>query len=193
MRIMKERYLFYIFFIVLLLGGCKCNTDQSACELYVYMGGDKIYQIYFNGKDSLETICGVMEKDKYRMLIYSRPLPKGENAFDSVYVKKMCRLSQKQAIKIATVLNLLNSKVVADTIEKGVKDVWHYALYLPKQTINLELVKNNDEDVNSLLELLIDNSPYYVNMASTMWYDQEIEEQIIRECGRHKLSLSPLD
>ena len=80
-----------------------------------------------------------------------------------------------------------------NTIGKGVRDLWYYALYLPKQTINMELVKNEDEDVNALLELLIDNSPYYVNMESTMWYDQEVEEQIIREYGKRKLSLSSLE
>lgn len=55
------------------------------------------------------------------------------------------------------------------------------------------MVKNENEDVNALLELLIDNSPYYINMESTMWYDQEHEEQLIREYGKHKLSLSPLE
>ena len=87
----------------------------------------------------------------------------------------------------------MNSKIVTDTLEKGVKDVWEYSLFLPKQTISLELVKNKDEDVNSLLTKLIDNSPYYVNMESTMWYDQEVEEQIIREYGKRKLSLSSLE
>ena len=32
-----------------------------------------------------------------------------------------------------------------------------------------------------------------VNMESTMWYDQEVEEQIIREYGKRKLSLSSLE
>ena len=114
-------------------------------------------------------------------------------AVKSNKIKEKCKLPHELAGKILDTVKRLNSKVVTDTLEKGVKDVWYYGLYLPKQTINMELVKNEDEDVNALLELLIDNSPYYVNMESTMWYDQEVEEQIIREYGKRKLSLSSWD
>lgn len=189
---MKKVYLFYMFFAALLFGGCKHDTAKTACELYVYMSSGKVYQISFNGKDSIETICGDMFKN-YGMLLYHRPLPKGEYAFDSIYVKEKCKLPHELAGKILETVKRLNSKVVADSMERGVRDLWFYALYLPKQTINMELVKNEDEDVNALLELLIDNSPYYVNMESTMWYDQEVEEQIIREYGKRKLSLSSLE
>lgn len=157
---MKKAYLFYMFFAALLFGGCKHDTTKTACELYVYMSSSKVYQISFNGKDSIETICGDMFKN-YNMLFYRRTLPKGENAFDTVYAKKKCKLSHKLAVKILYTMKRLNSKVIADSMEKEVRDLWCYALYLPKQTIKMELVKNKDEDVNTLLELLIDNSLLY--------------------------------
>ena len=189
---MKKVYLFYMFFATLLFGGCKHDTAKTACELYVYMSSGKVYQISFNGKDSIETICGDMFKN-YGMLHYHRPLPKGEYAFDSIYVKEKCKLPHELAGKILDTVKRLNSKIVTDTLEKGVKDVWEYSLFLPKQTISLELVKNKDEDVNSLLTKLIDNSPYYVNMECRIWFDQEYEDYLINKYGKRKLSLSSWD
>lgn len=102
-------------------------------------------------------------------------------------------MEKNQADSIVDVLKRLNSKIVTDTLEKGVKDVWEYSLFLPKQTISLELVKNKDEDVNSLLTKLIDNSPYYVNMEDRIWFDQEYEDYLIKKYGKRKLSLSSWD
>ena len=67
------------------------------------------------------------------------------------------------------------------------------AIFSPKQTISLELVKNKDEDINSLLAKLIDNSPYYVNMECRIWFDQEYEDYLIKKYGKRKLSLSSWD
>ena len=192
---MKTKYFFKILLITLLfsVNGCKDNPQELSCRLYVYGGFGKIYQIYFNGKDSIETKCGRMSVDNYDLLRYNPPLPQRKNVFDTVFVKKKCRLSQKLADEIRASMKRLNSKIVTDTLEKGVKDVWYYGLYLPKQTISLELVKNKDEDVNSLLTKLIDNSPYYVNMECRIWFDQEYEDYLINKYGKRKLSLSSWD
>lgn len=192
---MKTKYFLKILLITLLfsVNGCKDNPQELSCRLYVYGGFGKIYQIYFNGKDSIETKCGRMSVDNYDLLRYNPPLPQRKNVFDTVFVKKKCRLSQKLADEIRASMKRLNSKIVTDTLEKGVKDVWYYGLYLPKQTISLELVKNKDEDVNSLLTKLIDNSPYYVNMECRIWFDQEYEDYLIKKYGKRKLSLSSWD
>lgn len=192
---MKTKYFFKILLITLLfsVNGCKDNPQELSCRLYVYGGFGKIYQIYFNGKDSIETKCGRMSVDNYDLLRYNPPLPQRKNVFDTVFVKKKCRLSQKLADEIRASMKRLNSKIVTDTLEKGVKDVWYYGLYLPKQTISLELVKNKDEDVNSLLTKLIDNSPYYINMEDRIWFDQEYEDYLIKKYGKRKLSLSSWD
>lgn len=192
---MKTKDFFKILLITQLfsVNGCKDNPQELSCRLYVYGGFGKIYQIYFNGKDSIETKCGRMSVDNYDLLRYNPPLPQRKNVFDTVFVKKKCRLSQKLADEIRASMKRLNSKIVTDTLEKGVKDVWYYGLYLPKQTISLELVKNKDEDVNSLLTKLIDNSPYYVNMECRIWFDQEYEDYLIKKYGKRKLSLSSWD
>ena len=192
---MKTKYFFKILLITLLfsVNGCKDNPQELSCRLYVYGGFGKIYQINFNGKDSIETKCGRMSVDNYDLLRYNPPLPQRKNVFDTVFVKKKCRLSQKLADEIRASMKRLNSKIVTDTLEKGVKDVWYYGLYLPKQTISLELGKNKDEDVNALLEMLIDNSPYYVNMEDRIWFDQEYEDYLINKYGKRKLSLSSWD
>ena len=192
---MKTKDFFKILLITLLfsVNGCKDNPQELSCRLYVYGGFGKIYQIYFNGKDSIETKCGRMSVDNYDLLRYNPPLPQRKNVFDTVFVKKKCRLSQKLADEIRASMKRLNSKIVTDTLERGVKDVWYYGLYLPKQTISLELGKNKDEDVNALLEMLIDNSPYYVNMEGRIWFDQEYEDYLINKYGKRKLSLSSWD
>lgn len=192
---MKTKYFFKILLITLLfsVNGCKDNPQELSCRLYVYGGFGKIYQIYFNGKDSIETKCGRMSVGNYDLLRYNPPLPQRKNVFDTVFVKKKCRLSQKLADEIRASMKRLNSKIVTDTLERGVKDVWYYGLYLPKQTISLELGKNKDEDVNALLEMLIDNSPYYVNMEDRIWFDQEYEDYLINKYGKRKLSLSSWD
>lgn len=192
---MKTIFFFKILLITLLfsVNGCKDNPQELSCRLYVYGGFGKIYQINFNGKDSIETKCGRMSVDNYDLLRYNPPLPQRKNVFDTVFVKKKCRLSQKLADEIRASMKRLNSKIVTDTLERGVKDVWYYGLYLPKQTISLELGKNKDEDVNALLEMLIDNSPYYVNMEDRIWFDQEYEDYLINKYGKRKLSLSSWD
>ena len=192
---MKTKDFFKILLITQLfsVNGCKDNPQELSCRLYVYGGFGKIYQIYFNGKDSIETKCGRMSVDNYDLLRYNPPLPQRKNVFDTVFVKKKCRLSQKLADEIRASMKRLNSKIVTDTLEKGVKDVWYYGLYLPKQTISLELVKNKDEDVNSLLTKLIDNSPYYINMEDRYWDGQEYEDYLINKYGKRKLSLSSWD
>lgn len=192
---MKTKVFFKILLITLLfsVNGCKDNPQELSCRLYVYGGFGKIYQIYFNGKDSIETKCGRMSVDNYDLLRYNPPFPQRKNVFDTVFVKKKCRLSQKLADEIRASMKRLNSKIVTDTLEKGVKDVWYYGLYLPKQTISLELVKNKDEDVNSLLTKLIDNSPYYINMEDRYWDGQEYEDYLIKKYGKRKLSLSSWD
>ena len=192
---MKTKYFFKILLITLLfsVNGCKDNPQELSCRLYVYGGFGKIYQIYFNGKDSIETKCGRMSVGNYDLLRYNPPLPQRKNVFDTVFVKKKCRLSKKLADEIRASMKRLNSKIVTDTLEKGVKDVWEYSLFLPKQTISLELVKNKDEDVNSLLTKLIDNSPYYINMEDRYWDGQEYEDYLINKYGKRKLSLSSWD
>lgn len=192
---MKTKDFLKILLITLLfsVNGCKDNPQELSCRLYVYGGFGKIYQINFNGKDSIETKCGRMSVGNYDLLRYNPPLPQGKNVFDTVFVKKKCRLSQKLADEIRASMKRLNSKIVTDTLEKGVKDVWYYGLYLPKQTISLELVKNKDEDVNSLLTKLIDNSPYYINMEDRYWDGQEYEDYLINKYGKRKLSLSSWD
>lgn len=192
---MKTIFFLKILLITLLfsVNGCKDNPQELSCRLYVYGGFGKIYQINFNGKDSIETKCGRMSVDNYDLLRYNPPLPQRKNVFDTVFVKKKCRLSQKLADEIRASMKRLNSKIVTDTLERGVKDVWYYGLYLPKQTISLELGKNKDEDVNALLEMLIDNSPYYVNMEDRIWFDQEYEDYLMNKYGKRKLSLSSWD
>ena len=139
--------------------------------------------------DSIETKVGLMQSSVYGCMLRGYPSVGRNGVFDSVYVIKKCKLPNEKADEIINLLKKINSKTVTDTLERGVNDVFSFALYLPKQTIAFELVKTKDEAVNRLLEMLIDNSPYYVNMEANIWQGQEYEDYLIKEFGKHKLVL----
>ena len=187
-RNMKKKSLLYMVLLTLLfcVGGCKGKSEDLSCRLWVYSSSSKVYQIRFNGKDSIETKCGSMEFNNYESI---RGYDGRNSELNSVYVVKKCKLPDKQADQMINLLKRLDLKAVSDTLEKGVNDVWFFALYLPRQTICHELVKTKNEDLNLLLKMLVDNSPYYVNMEERIWQGQEYEDYLIKEYGKHKLVL----
>lgn len=188
---MKKKYLLYMVLLTLLfcIEGCREKSEELSCKLLVYSSSSRTYQIRFNGMDSIETKVGLMQSSVYGYMLRGYPSVGRNSVFDSVYVIKMCKLSNEKADEIINLLKKINSKTVTDTLERGVNDVFNFALYLPKQTIAFELVKTKDEAVNRLLEMLIDNSPYYVNMEANIWQGQEYEDYLIKEFGKHKLFL----
>ena len=169
--------------------GCREKSEELSCKLLVYSSSSRTYQIRFNGMDSIETTVGLMQSSVYGYMLRGYPSVGRNGVFDSVYVIKKCKLPNEKADEIINLLKKKNSKTVTDTLERGVNDVFNFALYLPKQTIAFELVKTKDEAVNRLLEMLIDNSPYYVNMEANIWQGQEYEDYLIKEFGKHKLVL----
>lgn len=185
---MKKKCLLYMVLLTLLfcVEGCGDKTEDLSCRLWVYSSSSKVYQIRFNGKDSIETKCGSMEFNNYESI---RGYEGRNSELDSVFVVKKCKLPDKQVDQMINLLQIINFKAVSDTLRKGVNDVWFFALYLPKQTICHELMETQDEDLNRLLEMLIDNSPYYVNMEDRIWQGQEYEDYLIKEFGKHKLVL----
>lgn len=188
---MKKKYLLYMVLLTLLfcVEGCREKSEELSCKLLVYSSSSRTYQIRFNGMDSIETTVGLMQSSVYGYMLRGYPSVGWNGVFDSVYVIKKCKLPNEKADEIINLLKKINSKTVTDTLERGVNDVFNFALYLPKQTIAFELVKTKDEAVNRLLEMLIDNSPYYVNMEANIWQGQEYEDYLIKEFGKHKLVL----
>ena len=188
---MKKKYLLYMVLLTLsfCVEGCREKSEELSCKLLVYSSSSRTYQIRFNGMDSIETKVGLMQSSVYGYMLRGYPSVGSNGVFDSVYVIKKCKLPNEKADEIINLLKKINSKTVTDTLERGVNDVFNFALYLPKQTIAFELVKTKDEAVNRLLEMLIDNSPYYVNMEANIWQGQEYEDYLIKEFGKHKLVL----
>lgn len=188
---MKKKYLLYMVLLTLLfcVEGCREKSEELSCKLLVYSSSSRTYQIRFNGMDSIETKVGLMQSSVYGYMLRGYPSVGRNGVFDSVYVIKKCKLPNEKTDEIINLLKKINSKTVTDTLERGVNDVFNFALYLPKQTVAFELVKTKDEDVNRLLKMLIDNSPYYVNMEANIWQGQEYEDYLIKEFGKHKLVL----
>jgi len=188
---MKKKYLLYMVLLTLLfcVEGCREKSEELSCKLLVYSSSSRTYQIRFNGMDSIETKVGLMQSSVYGYMLRGYPSVGRNGVFDSVYVIKKCKLPNEKTDEIINLLKKINSKTVTDTLERGVNDVFNFALYLPKQTVAFELVKTKDEDVNRLLKMLIDNSPYYVNMEANIWQGQEYEDYLIKEFGKRKLVL----
>jgi len=188
---MKKKCLLYLVLLTLLfcVEGCREKSEELSCKLLVYSSSSRTYQIRFNGMDSIETKVGLMQSSVYGYMLRGYPSVGRNGVFDSVYVIKKCKLPNEKTDEIINLLKKINSKTVTDTLERGVNDVFNFALYLPKQTVAFELVKTKDEDVNRLLKMLIDNSPYYVNMEANIWQGQEYEDYLIKEFGKRKLVL----
>lgn len=187
---MKKRIFYCGILLALLLGVGSCRERQKdlSCKLLVYARSIRTFQIDFNGKDSIETKCGLMDK-VYGPMITGNPSVARNRELDSVYVVKKCKLSKQKADEIIHLIKRIKSKVVTDTLMKDVNGFFNFALYLPKQTVAFELVDTGDKDVNRLLEMLINSSPYYVNTEIRQWWGQKYEDSLIREDGKHKFIL----
>ena len=188
---MKKKCLLYVVLLTLFLcvEGCRDKSEDLSCRLLVYASSSKAYQIRFNGMDSIETKIGLMQSRVYGQMLRGYPSAGRDSVFDSVYVIKKCKLPNSKADKIINLLKIINSNAVSDTLEKGWNDVFYFALYLPKQTIAFELLETKNENVNRLLEMLIDNSPCYVNMEDRQWQGQEYEDYLIKKIGKCKFVL----
>lgn len=187
---MKEKILYCGILLALLfcMGSCRERQKDLSCKLLVYAASIRTFQISFNGKDSIETKCGLMDK-VYGPMITGNPSAARNRELDSVYLVKKCKLSKQKADEIIHLIKRIKSKVVTDTLMKGVNGFDNFALYLPKQTVAFELIDTGDKDVNHLLEMLINNSPYYIDTEYRQWWGQEFEDSLVREHGKHKFIL----
>ena len=50
---------------MMIVASCQREVKRHPCRLFIYGSYMKVYQIDFNGKDSIQTICGDFKSDSH--------------------------------------------------------------------------------------------------------------------------------
>lgn len=174
---------FSLFIVFLFVVVCQDRKNQQPCRLFIYSSSIKVYQIDFNGKDSIKTICGKFKLDAFdkrgRVINIHSP-------FSCIYMQKSQKLGAKQCRSLDAILNRLNSRVITDTVKGEIRDVWNICLVLEKQTINLQAVGIKDSDIKMLVDSLKEYSPLFINDDSNGWFGLDTELEMIRMYDKRK-------
>ena len=162
---------------------CCKKLKRHPCRLFIYGSYSKVYQIDFNGKDSIQTICGDLKFDSHvkNGKIINLPSP-----FSCIYMQKAKRLKKAQACNLISILERLNSKVITDTIKGEIRDTWNIRLFLEKQDVNLQTYGIKDPDIKMLVDSLVEYSPLFINVYSNEWFGLENELEMIRMYDKRK-------
>lgn len=168
---------------MMIVASCQREVKRHPCRLFIYGSYMKVYQIDFNGKDSIQTICGDFKSDSHVKdgKIINLPSP-----FSCIYMQKAKRLKKAQACNLISILERLNSKIITDTIKGEYKDIWNIRLFLEKQDVNLQTYGIKDPDIKMLVDSLIEYSPLFINDYSNGWFGLVNELEMIRMYDKRK-------
>lgn len=173
------------------LGGCH-KQCQSPCKLFIYGSFSRIYQINFNGCDSLETICGTFigQPAKYKnkfgyILVDSIILGDKNFHLNKIYMSKAMKLNSEQAHHLTSILERLNSKEITDTVKGKLKDVWNICFFLKRQRFCLQTTGIKDSDIQMLVDTLKEYSPLFI-LEENDWWGMENELELIRMYDNRK-------
>lgn len=182
---MRKIFYFYII-VILLVEFCSCQSyiSEASCRLFVYRAysPNKVYEISFNGKDSIETICGEVDWDNFFNPIDEKRFNSNTFQFDTIYLQKQLKLSKEYCDTLQETLRMLNSKTLVDTVPTLCKDGEYFYVALDKQDICQVDGFFKDNDLIRLCEKLIEYSPIYINRCDWHWWNLEVEELISKYC-----------
>ena len=183
---MKNRTLFIIGIVLMALSSCNNKCKNVPCQIIVYdeASSTKAYLISYNGKDSIETICGGLSFNIIRRLHYNQKINTEDISFREIYLHKSQKITRKQNDSLQTIICQLLSNSTTDTIPILARDATYLYIALENQHTNLPKGCIKDKRLIKLSEKLIEYSPLYINTYSWFWLGPEIEEQMIQEIGR---------
>ena len=192
---MKNRTLFIIGIVLVVLSSCNNKSKNVPCQIIVYDEATftKSYLINYNGKDSIETTCGALSFDITDKLVYNQEINMKEVRFRRIYLRKSQKITKKQNDSLQTIICQLLSNPTTDTIPLLVKDATYIYMGLKNQYINLPRGHIKDKNIINISEKLIEYSPLYINTYSWFWMGPEIEEQIIQEYKQYLREFSVMD
>ena len=192
---MKNRTLFIIGIVLVVLSSCNNKSKNVPCQIIVYDEATftKSYLINYNGKDSIETTCGALSFDITDKLVYNQEINMKEVRFRRIYLRKSQKITKKQNDSLQTIICQLLSNPTTDTIPLLVKDATYIYMGLKNQHINLPRGHIKDKNIINISEKLIEYSPLYINTYSWFWMGPEIEEQMIQEYKQYLREFSVMD
>ena len=192
---MKNRTLFIIGIVLVALSSCNNKCKNVPCQIIVYdqASSTKAYLISYNGKDSIETICGSLYFDIIRRLHYNQKINTEDISFREIYLHKSQKITRKQNDSLQTIICQLLSNPTTDTIPILARDATYLYIALENQHTNLPKGCIKDKRLIKLSEKLIEYSPLYINTYSWFWMGPEIEEQIIQEYKQYLRKFSVMD
>ena len=192
---MKNRTLFIIGIVLVALSSCNNKSKNVPCQIIVYdeASTTKAYLISYNGKDSIETICGRLSFDIIRRLHYNQKINTEDISFREIYLHKSQKITRKQNDSLQTIICQLLSNPTTDTIPILAKDATYLYIALENQHTKLPKDCVKDKRLIKLSEKLIEYSPLYINTYSWFWLGPEIEEQMIQEYKQYLREFSVMD
>ena len=192
---MKNRTLFIIGIVLVALSSCNNKSKNVPCQIIVYdeASTTKAYLISYNGKDSIETICGRLSFDFIRRLHYNQKINTEDISFREIYLHKSQKITRKQNDSLQTIICQLLSNPTKDTIPILARDATYLYIALENQHTNLPKGCIKDKRLIKLSEKLIEYSPLYINTYSWFWLGPEIEEQMIQEYKQYLREFSVMD
>ena len=192
---MKNRTLFIIGIVLVALSSCNNKSKNVPCQIIVYdeASTTKAYLISYNGKDSIETICGRLSFNIIRRLHYNQKINTEDISFREIYLRKSQKITRKQNDSLQTIICQLLSNPTTDTIPILARDATYLYIALENQHTNLPKGCIKDKRLIKLSEKLIEYSPLYINTYSWFWLGPEIEEQIIQEYKQYLREFSVMD
>lgn len=184
--LMKFKRIVWVVSTIILLAltmGCNTKQENEPCTVLLFEYGsiEKIYLIHFDGKDSVETICG---KPIYRTFLggyddwYYNP---DTIQFEEIYMKKSIRLSAERKMKLLQSLSELDLENTEDSIPMRWRDADYAFIYFGKRGRNLPIFEIKDQrNLNVIYEMGL-SSPIFLNTYSWFWLGPEVEEEMIEE------------
>lgn len=177
----------YLALIAIITVSCQESNKAIPCKLIYYGTYNKVYEISFNGIDSIETRCGHVDfklespyKDKYGHTDKKKFFGSKDFIITPIYLHRSKKMNQEQASSLIAILNRLNSKITTDTLMGDLKMFGISIFPLKSKKIFREAVDYKDYNLKMLVDSLIEYSPIFINDYSHNWFGLENELEMTR-------------
>lgn len=152
-----------LFFLLFIFASCQMNkkagtnplstdavsTDMS-CEMFYFIVQRKVYQVTYNGKDSIRSICGSAKYDMFN-LRDKRKLTSASLKFDTIFLDRSKRLTDSQVLQLNKCVSRVKALGKAPKQGVDIKDGWK--VYLSVRNLAIYEFKFNLERTQELKDI----------------------------------------
>ena len=162
-----------LLFILFILVSCQMNkkagtnplsdgavsADMSA-EMFYFIVDRKVYQVTYNGKDSILTICGSATFEMSD-LIKRRKLTANSIKFDTIFLDRSKRLTDSQILQLNKCVSHVKALGKAPKQGVDIKDDWSVYLSVGKLAIyEFEFNLKRTQELKDIYELFVTMRKY---------------------------------